>query len=361
MNNAIEKLRTTVPREIAGARSGARYAYQAHWALCHLLELHTQTEDYVVCLEHHDDVVDYFPERNKLRFFQVKTETKQNFTVSLLTQPRGSGDYKLSYLGKLYCNYLNFENETEGLFFVGNMRFSIALEESHGVDSTLLEKINLTDADAIVISEIKNKLKNELNLEDINLNLFALHVAALDVSGYKAGTIGQVALFLEKMYPDEKVPVNAFYRALIDKISKRSNQEYSPYVDDAEFLQRKAVSRDEVEKLLCSYKPNKYSELKDIFSQIAMGEGFSTREIINMSHTLDTLSLKMTPDNLALLKLKENIQEKVAELEVLSLKKLFSQLSTLFANDARKIAAEPLLKAVIWECYYDQQKYQQND
>lgn len=74
-----------------------------------------------------------------------------------------------------------------------------------------------------------------------------------------------------------------------------------------------------------------------------------------MSHALDTLSLKMTPDNLALLKLKENIQQKVVESEVLSLKELFNQLSTLFADDARKIAAEPLLKAIIWECYYDQQ------
>lgn len=59
MNNAINKLRTTVPREIAGARSGARYAYQAHWALCHLLELHNQAEDYILCLEHHDDIIDY--------------------------------------------------------------------------------------------------------------------------------------------------------------------------------------------------------------------------------------------------------------------------------------------------------------
>jgi len=48
MDDAIEKLRTIVPREVAGARSGARYAYQAHWALCHLLELHTQTDDYVL-------------------------------------------------------------------------------------------------------------------------------------------------------------------------------------------------------------------------------------------------------------------------------------------------------------------------
>ena len=182
-----------------------------------------------------------------------------------------------------------------------------------------------------------------------------MHVAALDVSGYKEGTIGQVALFLEKKYPDERVPVNAFYRVLIDKINQRSNQEYSLYADDTEFLQKKAVSRDEVEKLLCSYNPNKYSELKDIFPQIAIREGFSTREIINMSHALDTLSLKMTPDNLALLKLKENIQQKVVESEVLSLKELFNQLSTLFADDARKIAAEPLLKAIIWECYYDQQ------
>lgn len=297
----------------------------------------------------------YFPKRDKLRFFQVKTETRQNFTVSSLTKLRGLGDYKLSYLGKLYCNYLNFKNETEGLFFVGNMRFSIPLKKSSGINSTLLEKINLTDANTTVISEIKNKLKSELNLEDINLNLFALHVAALDVSGYKEGTIGQVALFLEKKYPDERVPVNAFYRVLIDKINQRSNQEYSLYADDTEFLQKKAVSRDEVEKLLCSYNPNKYSELKDIFPQIAIREGFSTREIINMSHALDTLSLKMTPDNLALLKLKENIQQKVVESEVLSLKELFNQLSTLFADDARKIAAEPLLKAIIWECYYDQQ------
>ena len=47
----------TTQRETVGAVTFAKYEYQYHWALARALEEHKTTIDYVVLVEHHEDVV----------------------------------------------------------------------------------------------------------------------------------------------------------------------------------------------------------------------------------------------------------------------------------------------------------------
>ncbi|MBG5689166.1 DUF4297 domain-containing protein, partial [Pseudomonas aeruginosa] len=44
-------------RERAGAQTFEKYEYQYHWALCRILGAHENSDDYVVFIELHEDVV----------------------------------------------------------------------------------------------------------------------------------------------------------------------------------------------------------------------------------------------------------------------------------------------------------------
>ena len=44
------------PRDTSGALSSDRFAYQHNWALCRLLFMHQDKNDYVMTFDHHEDV-----------------------------------------------------------------------------------------------------------------------------------------------------------------------------------------------------------------------------------------------------------------------------------------------------------------
>ena len=75
------------PRENAGSRSSNRFDFQKNWAICKLLELHQNNEDYVLILDLHEDVIILDSSNNPkcADFFQVKTKEDSliYFSVSI--------------------------------------------------------------------------------------------------------------------------------------------------------------------------------------------------------------------------------------------------------------------------------------
>ena len=65
---------TTKPREKAGPRTGARYAFQAHVSLAKVLEIHETGVDYRAVFDHFDDLALLNGSNNpdEVEFFQIK-------------------------------------------------------------------------------------------------------------------------------------------------------------------------------------------------------------------------------------------------------------------------------------------------
>lgn len=120
------------PREKSGSRSANRFSFQHSWALCHLLVLHAKPEDYVLLLDHHEDVVvlDSAIDPTRVRAFQVKTKDKGNWTIGALLKRKTSKKKASiglpSILGKLYDAYQRFQS-VDGLHFVSNASLGAAV------------------------------------------------------------------------------------------------------------------------------------------------------------------------------------------------------------------------------------------
>jgi hypothetical protein len=76
-----EKIINIKPREKSGSRTQNRFDYQIHWAIAELLELHNDKNNYLIVLEHHDDIIvfDSETEPKKVSFYQIKTNSYDNY------------------------------------------------------------------------------------------------------------------------------------------------------------------------------------------------------------------------------------------------------------------------------------------
>ncbi len=94
------------PRESSGARTSNRYDFQKNWALCKLLELYSDTSDFLMLLDYHEDVVVLDDESSpeKAYFYQIKTKKSGAWTIATLTRkPKGKDGFALpSIFDKLY-------------------------------------------------------------------------------------------------------------------------------------------------------------------------------------------------------------------------------------------------------------------
>lgn len=250
MDSLANKLITTPVREKSGSTAFNRFSFQNNWALCHLLSLHEKGEDYIIAFDFHDDIVEINSSKNNpvFKFYQIKTKRSGNMTRNRLIKRNKDtkGNQLFSYLGKMYCNYLNFPNETEGLIFVSNACFNIDLTATEKSESKTILK--LTEASINEKNKIIDSLKDETQNTDIKLSLFELHVTDLSIDGHKKSTLGAVTGFLHNCCQNTKAAV-PFHQALSDEISRRAGYELD-VKNLNEFIQEKALSKETFQNML---------------------------------------------------------------------------------------------------------------
>jgi hypothetical protein len=108
MSACLFDLLAKEPRESGGARSSNRFDCQKDWAICKLIELPDDGHDYLLLLDHHEDVVVLNSEilPTIADFFQIKTKASGNWTVhQLIKKPNSSSGHSSdSILDKLYSS-----------------------------------------------------------------------------------------------------------------------------------------------------------------------------------------------------------------------------------------------------------------
>jgi hypothetical protein len=248
-----------IPREAGGSRNSNRTDYQKDWALCHLLEIHDARSDYALVVERHDDVVvlDCPVDPKRADFYQIKTKDDGDWTrAKLLHVEKSKADpakksieKKMSYLAKLYSNYLACPNCVITANFVSNARFAFTL--TNGEDGAVRTEICFSELSTADLAKILAKLKEEhgLTKEPDCAGFFFFRRSELGVNNHCVCAQGKVAEFLEKRQLGDAQSVLAFYRTLFEEIKRRTNHEAEPGSFEA-IIHRKSITKSGFQAML---------------------------------------------------------------------------------------------------------------
>ena len=126
--STVEQLVKAVPMDNGGQFGGRGLSFQRDWAICHLLELHLNDNNYIVIFEHHDDVTVTSTDdsENLITFYQIKSKKSGNWSVGdlLKTAPK-TENTPTSILGKMFIKHFMFPECTIAVKFVSNMPLSL--------------------------------------------------------------------------------------------------------------------------------------------------------------------------------------------------------------------------------------------
>lgn len=275
MTNLKDELINTAPREISGSTTFNRYSYQNNWALSLLLSVHNEMDDYAIAIDYFDDValLDGALAPNSVDFYQVKTKKTNLFKLSdLLRNKKKDGEIvSLSYLGKLYSNYLDFPNDTTSLNFVSNAYYDIDMHKDIPKASTEYYDLYTNQFSESSCDKIRKRLEEEFPDKDShNLNLFHLNVSALSLQGNTEHTLGLVTEFLSSHLGVNSVNSKGLHLLLADEISKKAK--YSSVITDWNTLiKEKCITKSRITALLNEVKVSlSYGDIfKDVLDSIS--------------------------------------------------------------------------------------------
>ena len=240
------------PRDTSGALSSDRFEYQRNWALCKLLFLHQQGDDYVMTFDHHEDVtvLDAEVGPQKIQGYQIKTKSSGTWSVAaLVKRPPGQDAPLPSILGKLCDLCTKFPGYVELLQLVSNAPLSAKL----GPNSTISDKKNIKFADLAPKEQkvILDNLKTEFdpNTPPAIEQIFEFEVSELSLADHAVHAKGKLTEALDVLFPNQSFPINAVYRALLGEITARNNnREDTPFYKD--ILAKKSISRSRFSSIL---------------------------------------------------------------------------------------------------------------
>jgi hypothetical protein len=222
MNTLQKALIERQPTEKGGQIAEERFGYQKDWAICKLLELHSKGEDYLMIFEYHDDILilDSSETPNTVSFFQIKTKTTGNWTVSNLTKKQKAN----SYLGKLYQNKLNFPDFESTLNFVSNARFSFTFNDPSKKSIDLLDICcnDLAQSEKkLIISTLSKEFPTlpKIDLEEITY----FKVSDIPVHNSEISSIAALVKYFEETTSDQFLPrLRPLHETLLNEIRRKS-------------------------------------------------------------------------------------------------------------------------------------------
>lgn len=276
----------------AGATSYRGFTYQHHWTLCKLLEVHEGTTDYLLLVDHHDDVVIWDqPPDGLLLFFQVKAKARSNWTTTKLIHRKGNA---LSVLGTLYHHTILFGDDVERLEFVSNARFSVG-RLTDGSDSLDRVRIHCTELGSATARKIREALKEEHALADDPAfeDLMHLESSTVPVEAFREHTLGRVADVLDRRSGGRAVRSKAAYQALMGEIERRASLVATAFPAD-EALQKKSLDRSSVDDMLRTILEPSTHEVWPAIAQGLATAGYGPVRIAKLRQAHGTLVARRT-------------------------------------------------------------------
>jgi hypothetical protein len=262
-------------RETAGASTFEKYEYQYHWALCRILDAHELSNDYVVFIELHEDVVFATSSDEtlaKFEFNQVKNVSDYPWNAKKLTsRPKGSAKKeKNSILGKMLLGIHNkpFIAKLNLINLVATCGFNLPPKTK----DLKLSIISIGEIHDECINDIQTAIDHELGPHPLP-NTLSFVTPKLPSTGFQDATIGLISKLVELSAPGTKCSAQSIYRALIDDLHRKGTVTFD-YAQWSNLVKNKGMTRRDVELVISAYTENKsFEKFSSDFDAIAMELG----------------------------------------------------------------------------------------
>jgi hypothetical protein len=248
----------TAQRETSGAQTFEKYEYQYHWALCRILGAHENSDDYVVFIELHEDVVLATSTNEtiaRFEFNQIKNTCASAWTPKKLTSVPKATAKKVtnSILGKMLQGVREkpFVDKLNSLDLVATCGFNLT-PKTKGLKLSI---ITIGDLHDDCLKDIQAAIDKELDTYPLPKTLRFI-TPDLPASGFQDVAIGRISKLVDVKAPGSKCNASTIYRVLIDDLHRKGTVSFD-FTEWNNLVKNKGTSRSDVERVISSYTENK--------------------------------------------------------------------------------------------------------
>lgn len=245
-------------RETAGAKTFEKYEYQYHWALCRILGAHELSNDYVVFIELHEDVVlatSCDVALARFEFNQVKNVSSPPWNSKKLTlRPKGRAKKENnSVLGKMLLGIRDkpFIDKLNSINLVATCGFNLP-PKTEGLKLSIIEIGEIHDD---CINDIQSAIDKELESHPLP-KILTFITPDLPTIGFQDATIGRISKLVELSIPGIKCSAQSIYRVLIDDLHRKGSVAFD-YTQWSNLLRNKGMTYQDVDRVISAYTENK--------------------------------------------------------------------------------------------------------
>ena len=272
----VPKYYSTLPYDLAGSRSKNRFRLELLWGISKMLDLMIEDKDFTVVFDYVCDVEVLYTDG--LEFYQIKTHktTISSYTCETLIK-KASANAQGSILGKLYA--LNKGNNKE-------IKLAIVSNISIKKNGQLIEfgEFSFSSFPDKEKEEIKNALKNELNIDKVDLsNLFYIYTS-INLQNPENEIKGKIITTFSKIKQCEPNKPNALYRLIFDTVEGKACYEYNEK-EFKQIIEKKGITRSEFNRLLDVHAENEKTGIKQARNYIENQSSILKKRKLNMALT----------------------------------------------------------------------------
>lgn len=245
-------------RETAGARTFEKYEYQYHWALCRILGAHELSNDYVVFIELHEDVVLATSSDEtlaKFEFNQIKNVSGAPWTSKKLTsKPKARTKKEAnSILGKMLLGVRDkpFLDKLNSIDLVATCGFDLP-PKTEGLKLSIIKVGDIHDD---CINDIQAAIDKELGTLQLPRTLRFV-TPDLPSTGFQDVTIGRISKLVDLITPGAKCSAQTIYRVLIDDLHRKGTVAFD-FMEWNNLVKNKGTTHGDVERVISAYTENK--------------------------------------------------------------------------------------------------------
>lgn len=217
-----ENLNDSLTKERGGRHGGKGHEFQRYWALCHLLKLDLEQDDYILLVEFIEDVavLNAANTPTELDLYQIKKkEGAVKWTKTTLIKPPKDG---ISILAKLYESKRISPDAKASIAFVSNAPVELTL--SDGSASTERERFCADELEATLKASLQISIAEELQCDEKDVEFGALNFikSPLAMDDLENHAIGRVSSYLGAKFPSHGARADVFCKALYGEIKIRA-------------------------------------------------------------------------------------------------------------------------------------------
>lgn len=219
----LDILNDSLTKERGGRHGGKGHEFQRYWALCHLLQVDLEKDDYLLLLEFIEDIAvlnsELSPGQMELYQLKKKEGNSTKWTKTTLAKPPKEGK---SILAKLHDSKSIAKDETAAIAFVSNVPVDLTL--SSGDDPTGLSEFSASQIDSELLNEIKSSVAAELgcSVSDVDFDNLKFIRSSLAMDDLESHATGRVATFLATKFPDHSSRADVLCKVIYSEVKVKA-------------------------------------------------------------------------------------------------------------------------------------------